>query len=575
MLLYNITFPKNDFCVDNRLYFRGGELCGGGLTVKKGETVTFDTFFNCFSHTKYSKYTIVNEVTLKLDLEGRADISLYLYDGAEHKLLAEKEFTENDEICLKLSDLDEKGIVYFAIKAKEDCVLRSGGWYGDADGNDARIGIVICTYKREEYVKRNIRSLVEFRNGLQEHFFDVFAVDNGQTLDEDFGDGITVIPNENTGGSGGFTRGMQEVRSLGAYTHFLLMDDDIVFDVNTIWRTYSLLRLLKDEYKNASVGGAMLLADSPHIQMEMGADWNGVKLFPHRKRVDVRNAREIVENEADSAYDYNGWFYTCMPVSTIDKYGYPLPLFIKCDDMEYGLRAAEHWISMSGISVWHEDFDVKYVPGIEYYNNRNELIFNSYFPKGKGAFANYIKLLVRVGRQLVMQRYYAVDLIFRAYEDFFKGPDFVFNLNGEKNHKDIRRNFPVFLSEEELSAEYSIKEANDYINLSAVANKGIKLKHVVTLNGYLIPKCFYKKEMSKVNMAVFNVDGFFMRKQVLQFNPITGKGFVTEIKKAPFVKACFKLFGYFFKMTFCYRRTAKKYRSYFDETEYNKVGVKL
>ena len=43
----------------------------------------------------------------------------------------------------------------------------------------------------------------------------------------------------------------------------------------------------------------MLLADSPHIQMEMGADWNGVKLFPHRKRVDVRNAREIVENEAD------------------------------------------------------------------------------------------------------------------------------------------------------------------------------------------------------------------------------------------------------------------------------------
>ena len=83
MLLYNITFPKNDFCVDNRLYFRGGELCGSGLSVIKGETATFDTFFNCFSHTKYSKYTIVNEVTLKLDLEGRADISLYLYDGAE------------------------------------------------------------------------------------------------------------------------------------------------------------------------------------------------------------------------------------------------------------------------------------------------------------------------------------------------------------------------------------------------------------------------------------------------------------------------------------------------------------
>ena len=39
-------------------------------------------------------------------------------------------------------------------------------------------------------------------------------------------------------------------------THVLLMDDDVVMQPESIYRTYRILSLLKDEYKDSFVGGA-------------------------------------------------------------------------------------------------------------------------------------------------------------------------------------------------------------------------------------------------------------------------------------------------------------------------------
>ena len=56
----------------------------------------------------------------------------------------------------------------------------------------------------------------------------MFVVDNGRTLDAEglSDDLITVIPNENVGGAGGFARGMiAALESDEDFTHVLLMDD--------------------------------------------------------------------------------------------------------------------------------------------------------------------------------------------------------------------------------------------------------------------------------------------------------------------------------------------------------------
>ena len=40
--------------------------------------------------------------------------------------------------------------------------------------------------------------------------------------------------------------------------------------------------------------------------------------------------------------DYNGWWMCMIPRQVAEELGQPLPLFIKWDDADYGLRAAEH-----------------------------------------------------------------------------------------------------------------------------------------------------------------------------------------------------------------------------------------
>ena len=83
-----------------------------------------------------------------------------------------------------------------------------------------------------------------------------FVSDNGQTLDIDKlgSDKISYCTQQNTGGAGGFTRGLMEILKNGnphGITHALLMDDDITIDTESIEKTYTILSLLKDEYADA------------------------------------------------------------------------------------------------------------------------------------------------------------------------------------------------------------------------------------------------------------------------------------------------------------------------------------
>lgn len=556
MLLYNITFADDKICGEDGLYCHGGERRDGCVFLKSGEKATFDTYFNSFSHIKYKKYTKVKNVVLKLEIEGRGTASVYLYKlNATPQMIASTQADGPCELQIDLSTVEDDGFLYFAFDAAADSVIRGGGWFADVEINPVKIGVVICTYRREEYLRRNIANLSEYMRSLSDSFFDVFVIDNGRTVEDDFCEGIFVIPNDNTGGSGGFTRGIKEVLK-GDYTHFLLMDDDIVFDVNTLQRIYALLCVLSDDYKDASVGGAMLILDRPYLQEEIGAMWDGIDIKSVNKRLDARKPQTIYLNETLGEPDYNAWFLMCMPVSAPKKYGYPLPFFVRCDDIEYGLRACEHIITTSGISVWHEGFDVKYSAEMEYYFKRNKLIVSARYSKGKGAFANFKKLVLSVGQQLMLQRYFAVDLIFKAYDDFFKGADYFLNLDMEKNHKEIRACGPQMLTAEQIKDKYGISVDLERIN----SHKKWRFKNFITLNGYLIPKCFYKKGVGQVNMVTAKGQDLYKYKRVLHYNPKFDCGFVTEIKKSKLIGSWCKLLKYLLKMLFGYRRVAKQYR---------------
>ena len=236
---------------------------GGGFSLDKGGKVEFDTYFNGFSIEKWRKYTQVKEVSVNLELQGDVLVTLssklFLHGEVLKKELVRQEVhtTERSSYSFPFGN-EEKGMLYFEVTALSDGAALYGGYYEDTaiekPVRQPKIGIDICTFKRERYIEKNIGLLNAhvFNNPdspLQEHL-EVFVSDNGQTLDIDKlgSDKIHIVRNKNTGGAGGFTRGLMEILKNGnphGITHALLMDDDITIDTESIEKTYTILSLFK------------------------------------------------------------------------------------------------------------------------------------------------------------------------------------------------------------------------------------------------------------------------------------------------------------------------------------------
>jgi hypothetical protein len=216
------------------------------------------------------------------------------------------------------------------------------------------------------------------------------------------------------------------------------MDDDVKIEPEAILRTYRLLKLLKDEYQEAFISGAMLSLNKPYIQHENGALWNMGKCVFVNRNLDLRKFEKVVYNEVEVKRDYAAWWYCCMPVSVIREDNLPIPVFIHEDDVEYSLRNAKSIITMNGIAIWHPVAETIRVSSNEYYNLRNLLIVNAaHCPKYNKCMLCK-KMLVNFGAALLRFRYRDMKLILMALEDFCKGPGWLLKLDGASYHKRIQ-----------------------------------------------------------------------------------------------------------------------------------------
>lgn len=107
--------------------------------------------------------------------------------------------------------LTDGSFVWCKLIALSDRVKLFDGGYGTLEEKkrNVSLAVVICTFKREEYVKSNVKSLCDFARRKEEDVT-VYVIDNGQTLKSEDVEGALLFKNKNLGGSGGFTRGMIE-----------------------------------------------------------------------------------------------------------------------------------------------------------------------------------------------------------------------------------------------------------------------------------------------------------------------------------------------------------------------------
>jgi len=505
------------------------------------QNMRFDTYFNCFSVAKWRKYTRLDNLQLQLELKGAFQVSLMhmysMYTGPFENVFCEQVCRAGERTTFEFDipwEAWDRGIVCFRLYSlePEDNVYYGGRYATEVDEsrlNPVDIAIDICTFRRERFVQRNIallkRGIIDNPDSPVHGHLDVFISDNGQTLEAALSDDrVHVFPNKNVGGAGGFTRGMIEILDMKArrpFTHVLVMDDDVLIHADAIVRTYRLLQFMKPEYAGKTVAGAMLRLDDRHKQHECCGLWDGFSVHNYKTLLDLTDVESILFNENEDLPNYNAWWYSCIPISKISNDNLPLPIFIRYDDVEYGLRTGSDIITLGGICLWHEPFEYKCSPATHYYEVRNMLIVNAYHCpdfglKGALEILRYV-VKVNIGRY----RYTECELAFRAMEDFCKGPEFLLHTDGEALHREIMAAGEKLRPLDQLSVRFDELE---YMRSQKKESSSSRLVRFITLNRHLLPR----RGTSVVDAALNGVKDFAGKKRVLNYDVGSHRGYVTE-----------------------------------------------
>lgn len=433
--------------------------------------IEFLTYFNALSFGKWQRYTGIENAFLHLELVGDAcDIILLgVPEGAVdvkdapgisevHTSSALPASIVAKQLALPVHfdgaaeyeaidlPVDATGMVLvgFALVSAGATALKGAYWatrIPEERIRDVRIAVATTTFKNEQYILPNMEMIREHVLESQEpvaQTLHLFVVDNGCTLDADAlsGKGVTVIPNANEGGSAGFARGMMEaLESDAGFTHVLLMDDDVRVSPESLIRTHNLLSLVREEYADAFINGAMLEMERPNKQFEDVSHVRPDGVYRRLKGDLFMDAladitmNEVLDVEVPQAY--GAWWYSCIPMSAIREHGLPLPLFVRCDDVEYGIRARAKYMTMNGICVWHAAFTQKFRAAVDCYQYiRNYLVMNSIH-----GVSNDSLFLARADRTLQLylrsMAYETAELIVAALEDYMRGPAWLMSVRGE------------------------------------------------------------------------------------------------------------------------------------------------
>lgn len=443
------------------------EWNGSELVINSKKRVSFDTYFNMFDIDKWKKYTVIDSIRICLSVRGKGRVNVYQINSKLVKsevVSKDFDFEENNLLEIDIyiaSQLQDN--LYFDIEAYDNVYLQSGGYYTYKKPiNNVSIACCFCTYRREADIVRNVNNIIkDIVNNNKSNAFgitDIYVADNGQTLSLDSfmkSDRIHLFPNKNYGGSSGFARCLMEAqcgKNKGRYTHLILMDDDALIKAFVVERTVSILQFVKENYKSSMIGGALLSIEQQYLQMENGSLWSVDRNRLRGRNVDLSILKNVVNNQKDSV-NYNGWFFTCIPVELVDENSLPIPFFLHGDDIEFGLRSKNEFIRMNGICIWHPNPLTSRRPYIAYYDARNFTIMNNVHYPDLSAFSICKRELRYLFDLALCYRYEESLYRIKGMKDYLRGIDWFKNVDATNLNKYIMG----WIKYEEISLESDVK----------------------------------------------------------------------------------------------------------------------
>lgn len=552
-VIQSSIFPKISLCTEKELYFRYNHnvslnIKDSILNLRPLGSVYTDTYFNSFSVGKWKKYSNVSDLFFSIKFKGKVKITWFLHRLHFSFRILNEIYLENNSLNtvtfpLHFWDSLEDGMLAFEIEGLEESEIHSFSYKTKSYiSNNVCLGIIITHFNRQQYV---LPALERLKTELlsDQNFKDKVSlnvVDNSQNLPNI--ESVHIIPNENLGGSGGFTRGLIHLKESQQekYTHCLFMDDDASCEVESIKRTISFLEYAKDP--KTAISGAMLRETEMFRQFENGAKFDSV-CRAIKPNLDLRNLESLLINEEEEIVDYGGWWFFAFPLSEVKHYAFPY--FVRGDDSGFSLVHNFNILTLNGISSWQEDFALKNGPLPHYLDTRYHLMHHFH-----GFVGNSINDIIKVSakmfvKNLLSYQYETALAAILAIEDVTKGKKFwQENVSMSEKRQEIQN---IISSEKVIDIPYKISSNVFWGNPKE--NSVARLLRWSTLNGHLLPKIFFKKGMVWQNKGYnANLREVYRYNKVLYIHWPTKKGFILEHDKNKFfsylyryIKAIYKL----------------------------------
>lgn len=413
-------------------------LPNGALEIENGVTLSFDTYFGAFFEQHWRLHTRLRDLILHVSAQGRYELRVLRRTPDNVYLLHEQTVDGEGPVRVTIApealNFRQHGFLYLEITARDARVsLFDASWWAEQeDLGRPGLAVVFCTFNRDADIARNLCTLAHDA-ALMERLARVYVVSQGRPgLDRQpaiapvlarHGDKVRLVEQKNFGGAGGFGRGLIEAIDDEAVTHVAFLDDDIEVEPDSLLRMVAFFALAKNDIP---VGGHMLDSVQPLRLFEAGAIINGGNwtFQPQHSSLEIAHPESLARLLNPSAVHYNGWWCLGFSLRLLEQTGMPLPVFIRGDDVEFGIRLYErgiHTLPLPGVAVWHEPFYLKIGSWQLYYETRNMLI-TAVLHFGLSPRGVTVRMAKHLLTHLLTFRYYSSALIVRGIQDFMRGP---------------------------------------------------------------------------------------------------------------------------------------------------------
>ncbi len=372
------------------------------MRVRAATRLSFGTYFNAFPASYWRRWSVVSQVRLTVTLRGEgASLIVYKSMARGNSQRVETASTtgadsESFSFDLTLKPFVDGGWYWYDVVAGDhDVVVESAEWTTEVPEDRAAHGtvdIAITTMNRPDFCAELLVQLGEDPD-LSPYLDEVLVMEQGTdkvtdsevfpTAEKALGSRLRVIEQGNLGGSGGYARGQLESVRKGTATYTMMMDDDVVCEPEGVIRAITFGDLAR---RPTIVGGHMFNIYSRSRLHSFGEVvqpwrfwWEGAPETYGDWDFGARNLRSSRWLHRRIDVDFNGWFMCLVPRQVLEEIGLSLPLFIKWDDSEFGLRAKRAGyptVTFPGAAVWHVPWTDKNdaLDWQAYFHHRNRFV---------------------------------------------------------------------------------------------------------------------------------------------------------------------------------------------------------